>query len=119
MGPAAERLGQSLSSVEQILDSRGRTGSEGLNEDEIVAWMKQALGAEHAPSPERYADRLELVTRNKYSSIVNTQRRRGQQPRWINRHLESMRSLRDVDEPAWIRVESSGDQGIMRRLYRG
>jgi hypothetical protein len=119
MGPAAERLGQSLSSVEQILDSRGKTGSEGLNEDEIVAWMKQALGAEHAPSPERYADRLEIVTRNKYSSIVNTQRRRGQQPRWINAYLESMRSLRDVDEPAWIRVESRGDQDIMRRLYRG
>ncbi len=119
MGPAAKSIGRSIYSVEDVLNRRGAANSEVLDEEQIVTWMRQALGAEHAGSSGRYANQLEIVARNKYASIVNSRPRAGQRPTGLNVHLESMRSLRDVDEPAWIEVEGREDQDIMRELCGG
>ncbi len=118
MGPAAASAGKSIVSVENVLDLYGRQGAEALNDEEVVAWMERAYGTEHAHS-ERYGDRLRLATRNAYSSVVNTQRRSGGQPRNLNTHLDAMQSLRDVDDPAYIRVDQDADKAIIRRLTHG
>ena len=119
MGPAAQSLGRSMYSVEDVLARRGVTNSEVLDDEQVVVWMRQALGAEQADSSGRYADQLEIVARNRYASIVNSRPRSGQRPTGLNVHLEAMRSLRDVDDPAWIEVESQQDQDIMRGLCGG
>jgi hypothetical protein len=40
-------------------------------------------------------------------------------PHQLNFHLESMNSLRDVDEPAFIRVGNSEEAKALRRLIDG
>ncbi len=118
MGAAATSVGSSLGTVERVQDLYGQQGAEALNDERIVAWMERAYGAYEAPSP-RYRERLSTTTRNVYSSIVNTPRRVGGRPRALNSHLEAMQSLRDVDEPAFVRVEQDQDRAIIRNLTNG
>ncbi len=119
MGPAAKSLGRTIYSVEDVLYHRGRPNARVLDDEQIVLWLRRALGTGQADASGRYGAKLDTVARNKYASIVNSRPRAGQKPTGLNRHLDSMRSLRDVDEPAWIEVERDDDQAILRGLLRG
>jgi Helicase conserved C-terminal domain len=118
MGVASASVGKALSTVEAVRDTHGDTNAASLSQDEIVKWMVAAYGCDAAPSPERYRERLVLEVKNKFSSIVNMPKQRGRFHA-LNMHLESMNSLRDVDEPAYIRVGNSEEAKALRRLIDG
>jgi hypothetical protein len=118
MGCAAHQLGTPLATVENVQDSYGRAGAQALEDAAIVAWMNRAYGTDAAPSP-RYRERLLTRVRNAFSSIVNLQRRQGGIPRSLNIHLGAMRSLRDVDDPAFIETTDPVDLAILKRLING
>jgi len=118
MGVAAHRIGKPLATVENVQDSYGKVGAECLNPDALVAWMSNAYVTEFAPSP-LYRERLVTRTRNAFSSIVNLPRRQGGMPRALNIHLGAMRSLRDVDDPAYIEATDPTDQAILKRFING
>lgn len=115
MGVASSSLGRPLATVEAIHDAHGDSRAGALAQDEVVKWMVSAYGCEHAPSPQRYQERLTREVKNKFSSIVNTPKQRGR-PRALNTFLDAMNSLRDVDEPADIRIGNSEEAKALRRL---
>jgi hypothetical protein len=116
MGVAASSLNKSLSTVEAIHDAHGDPRATALTQDEVVKWLVAAYGCDHAPSRQRYRDKVTLEAKNKFSSIINTPRQRGRMPRALNIFLEAMNSLRDVDEAAQIRVGNSEEVKALRRL---
>jgi hypothetical protein len=118
MGVASSAMRKPLSTVEAVREAHGDANADSLSQDEIVKWMVAAYGCDAAPSPERYREKLVLEVKNKFSSIVNMPKQRGPfHP--LNIHLESMNSLRDVDEPAYIRVGNSDEAKALRRLIDG
>jgi hypothetical protein len=117
MGVAAASLGKPLSTVEAVRDSQGDANGEALTQDAVVKWMLDAYGCEFAPSPQ-YREQLERAVKNAYSSVVNVPAQRGRfKP--LNMHLEAMNSLRDVDEPAFIRIANSDEAKALKRLIDG
>lgn len=117
MGVAASSLRKPLPTVEAVRDSQGDAGGQALTQDAIVSWMVDAYGCEHAPSPQ-YREILERGVKNAFSSVVNVPPQRGK-TKALNIHLEAMNSLRDVDEPAFIRVGNSDEAKVLRRLIDG
>jgi Helicase conserved C-terminal domain len=118
MGVAAYQLGKPLSTVENVQDNYGKAGAECLNDVAIVAWITRAYGTDVAPS-QVYRERLITRTRNNFSSIVNVPRRQGGRPTSLNSYLSAMRSLRDVDDPAFIVASDPTDQAILKRFING
>jgi hypothetical protein len=118
MGVASHQLGKPIAYVENVQDSYGNSGAECLNDDAIVAWMLRAYGSDFAPS-QLYRDRLVNRTKNAFSSIVNVSRQRGGRLRLLNKHLNAMRSLRDVDDPAYIVPADTEDEAILKRFING
>ena len=117
MGVAAFSLHKPLSTVEAVRESQGDANAGALSQDEIVKWMEGAYGCEHAPSPQ-YREKLIRGVKNAFSSIVNVPKQRGPYHP-LNMHLEAMNSLRDVDEPAFIRVGNSEEAKALKRLING
>jgi hypothetical protein len=115
MGVASSSLGRPLATVEAVHDAHGDSRAGALAQEEVVRWIVSAYGCEHAPSPQRYQERLTREVKNKFSSIVNTPKQRGR-PRALNTFLDAMNSLRDVDEPADIRIGDSEEAKALRRL---
>jgi len=117
MGVASSQLGRPLSTVEAVRDSQGDINADCLSQDAIVKWMLDAYGCKHAPSLQ-YAEKLTRDVKNRFSSVVNTPPQGGKfHP--LNIHLESMNSLRDVDEPAFIRIANSDEAKALKRLIDG
>jgi hypothetical protein len=117
MGVASSQLGRPLATVEAVRDSQGDVNADALSQDAIVKWMVEAYGCKHAPSPE-YEERLTRDVKNRFSSVVNMSPQGGR-PHALNMHLESMNSLRDVDEPAFIRIANSDEAKALKRLIDG
>lgn len=116
MGVASKEIGRPIATVENVRDAQGSTNATSLSQDRIVDWIREAYGAKYA-SP-RYKDRLTVWVKNLFSSIVNAPKQRGRSP-GINIHLGAMNSLRDVDEPAFIRVTNPVELKRLRRLIDG
>lgn len=116
MGVAAKEMGRPMATVESVRNAQGNANAGSLSQDRIVDWMREAYGAKYASS--RYKDRLTVWVKNHFSSIVNAPKQRGPSP-GINIHLGSMNSLRDVDEPAFIRVTNPAELKRLRRLIDG
>jgi Helicase conserved C-terminal domain len=116
MGVAAASLGKPLSTVEAVRDSQGDANGDVLTQDAIVRWMLDAYGCQFAPS-NQYREQLERSVKNAYSSVINVPPQRGR-PKQLNMHLEAMNSLRDVDDPAFIRVVAD-EAKALRRLIDG
>ena len=115
MGVASSSLNKPLATVEAIHDAYGDPNAMALTQDEVVKWIVAAYGCDHAPSPQRYREKVTREAKNKFSSIVNTPKQRGR-PRALNSFLDAMNSLRDVDEPADIRIGNSEEAKALRRL---
>ncbi len=118
MGVAASKLGKPLYSVEAVRDSQGDFNGEALTQDAVVRWMVDAYGCGSDPSLRYFCQALEREVKNKYSSVVNVPPQRGRMT-LLSRHLDSMNSLRDVDEPAFIRIANSDDVKALKRLING
>lgn len=116
MGVASSALNRPLATVEAILDAHGDPNAAALTQDEVVKWLVTAYGCDHAPSPQRYKERLTREAKNKFSSVVNAPPKQRGRFRALNTFLEAMNSLRDVDEPADIRVGNSEEAKALRRL---
>jgi len=116
-GVAARQLGRSLSTVEEVQDAAS-TNPECLSEAVVVAWMTKAYGAQSAPSP-GYAELVARHTKNKLAYVLNAAPAPGVHGRWLGKHLGAMKSLRDVDEPATIRVGPPDEVLTLRRLING
>lgn len=119
MGVAAHQMKQPIASVEDVLSRHASAKAEALNEQEIVKWLDKAYGADQAPSPERYRDRIANQASNTYRLIINRTKDPGGRPLWLGNHLGAMQSLRDVDDPAYIRVSREDDKNVIRRLING
>jgi hypothetical protein len=115
MGVASASLGRPLATVEAVHGSHGDANAAALTQDEIVKWIVGAYGCEHAPSRQKYQERLTLETKNKFSAIVNSSTQQGG-VRPLGKFLHAMNSLRDVDEPAYIRVANSDEVKALKRL---
>jgi len=115
MGVASSSLNKPLATVEAIHQAYGDPNAGALTQDEVVKWVVSAYGCEHAPSPQRYREKVTREAKNKFSSIVNTPPQRGR-PRALNTFLDAMNSLRDVDEPADIRIANSDEAKALKRL---
>jgi hypothetical protein len=83
-----------------------------------VAWLLAAIGADDAPSPSQYRRVADGVVRNLYARIIDSPPTHEARERLLNAYLDAMRSLRDVDEPAFISTEGQADGAILRRLIR-
>lgn len=116
-GVAARQLNRSLSTVEEVQEAAS-TNPECLSEAAVVAWMVGAYGAQLAPSP-GYAELVAQHTKNKLGYVLNAAPSPGVHGRWLGKHLGAMKSLRDVDEPATIRVGVPDEVLTLRRLING
>lgn len=117
MGVAAHSAGTPIATVEDV--QRLHAKARALNESTILEWLQRAYGAAQAPSPARYNDRIANRVSNTYRLVINTPINRTGPPRNLGNHLGAMQSLRDVDDPGYIRVSNSADKNILRRLING
>jgi Helicase conserved C-terminal domain len=118
MGVAAPAAGRRLETVEKVQRAVGAKGAEALLAENVVAWLLAAIGAEDAPSPSQYRRVADGVVRNLYARIIDGPPTHEARERLLNAYLDAMRSLRDVDEPAFISTDGQADGAILRRLIR-
>lgn len=83
-----------------------------LQQNEIVAWMQRAYGSESG-SP-RYREQIATTVLNLYRSIITAPTSAGN-PIQLNRHLDAMMSLRDVDDAAFIIIPFERDAQVVRK----
>jgi hypothetical protein len=117
MGVAANSMKVPFSTVEEVQNYQGR--GEALSEAKIIEWTESAYGAHLAPSPDRYKERLANRVTNTYRRITNTTPNHGGRPRQLGHYLDAMQSLRDIDDPAYIRVTGLKDKDALLKLLRG
>ena len=118
MGVAAPASGRRLETVEKVVRAIGASGASPLLADQVVEWLLTAIGAEQAPSPVQYRKFADAVARNLYARIVDGPPTHEVRERLLNIYLDTMRSLRDVDDPGYISSESHSDRTILRMLIR-
>ena len=114
MGVAPMELGEEIYLVRHVKEHFARRGSEALNEDRVVAWVVRAVGAESPHAPPGFADVVRRLAARYYGQITGAAGENDNEN--INIHLVSMRSLRDVDDPAWIRLKSKEDAEMIAAL---
>jgi hypothetical protein len=115
MGGAAGLMQRRLENIARVQDAIGGKGSQPISEDVVVRWMQEALGSNQRDG---YAEEVERVTRKYYARVVNAPRASSPLENLLSQQLGSMRSLRDVDDPAEVLVEGREDVAVMRALRR-
>jgi len=118
MGAASFGMDRRLVTSEDVQAAWGAPGSEPLDEAEIVRWMQRALHSDESPSPS-YAEAVQRTAARLFAKVVNAPQAHTYRENMINHLLSPMTSLRDVDDPAIVRVESTTDKTVMRGLRRG
>jgi hypothetical protein len=113
---AAQQLNRQLDTLRRVQQALGEENAACLNPSTILAWMRAAFGVEQAPY-ERYGRELERIVRNRYAQIIDAAPEQLQGWDGIRNVLEPMRSLRDVDDPAFIGVRDE-DAALLRSLLR-
>ncbi len=114
-GPASDRR---LETVEKVVRAVGASGTSPLLADFVAEWLLSSLGADDAPSPAQYRKYADGVARNLYARIIDSPPSHEGRERLLNTYLDAMRSLRDVDDPAYISTEGQNDGAILRMLIR-
>jgi hypothetical protein len=102
MGVAPLALNQEIYLVKHVRDQFGLPGAEALNEEAVVAWVARAVAPRPNAAPGGFVDVIRRVAARHYGRVSGSSSDYDGQP--INSHLEAMRSLRDVDDPAWLRL---------------
>lgn len=107
MGVAPTRLGQELYLVGHVRDLFGRPSAEALNEAEVVEWVLKAVGADSTAAPRTFSAVARRLASRYYGQVTGASQDHDREP--LNTFLGAMRSLRDVDDPAWIAVMNEAD----------
>ncbi len=114
MGVVPRELGEEIYLVRHVKDRFATRGAEALNEDRVVDWVVRAVGANSAHAPSGFAEVVRRLTSRYYGQVTGAAPENDNEN--INIHLGSMRSLRDVDDPAWIRLRSREDAEMIAAL---
>jgi hypothetical protein len=114
MGVVPRQLGREIYLVQHVKELFGRPGAEILNEPHVVDWVLEAVGANSAWAPASFTAAARILAANYYGKITGASNDQDREP--LNTFLGSMRSLRDVDDPAWIRVSSDRDAQTLSAL---
>src|SRR5262249_23748300 len=99
MGAASNAVGRELYMVGHVKELFGRKGAEALSEERVVRWVEEAIGANSAGAPSSFRQTLRTLTSRLYGQVTGASPDHDREN--INTFLQSMRSLRDVDEPAY------------------
>lgn len=118
MGVAAPATDRRLETVEKVIRAVGSRDANPLLADQVAQWLLDALGSDEAPSPTQYRKYADGVARNLYARIIDSPPSHETRERLLNSFLEAMRSLRDVDDPAYISAEGQNEAAILRMLIR-
>jgi hypothetical protein len=113
---AAGQLNRHLDTIRKVQQALGEANADCLNISQILTWMRAAFGVDQAPY-ERYARELDRIVRNRYALIIDAAPEKLQGWDGIRNVLDPMRSLRDVDDPAFINVRGV-DAALLRSLLR-
>lgn len=117
MAVAAATSDRRLDTVSKVLRSLGQPHTEALEPDNVVAWMKEAYGTAQADYPS-YERALETIVRNRYAQITNAPPvGLPYDQDQLRAFLGAMRSLRDIDDPGYIRLQKA-DTPLMRVMRR-
>src|SRR5207245_8803978 len=108
------RLGREIYLVQHVKDLFGRPGAEMLEEQQVVEWVLGALGANSTWAPVVFGVAARTLAANYYGKVTGASNDQNREP--LNSFLGSMRSLRDVDDPAWIRISNDRDAQTLSAL---
>ncbi len=114
MGVVPQQLGREIYLVQHVKEMFGRPGAEMLNEPQVVDWVLEAVGANSTWAPASFTAAARILAANYYGKITGASNDQDREP--LNTFLGSMRSLRDVDDPAWIRVSNDRDAQTLAAL---
>ncbi len=114
MGVVPRQLGREIYLVQHVKELFGRPGAEMLNEPRVVDWVSEAVGANSTWAPASFTAAARILAANYYGKITGASNDQDREP--LNTFLGSMRSLRDVDDPAWIRVSNDRDAQTLAAL---
>jgi len=114
MGVVPRQLGREIYLVQHVKELFGRPGAEMLNEPSVVDWVLEAVGANSRWAPASFTAAARILAANYYGKITGASNDHDREP--LNTFLGSMRSLRDVDDPAWIRVSNDRDAQTLAAL---
>jgi len=113
MGVAPKRLNREVYLVGHVRSAFGMRGSESLNQAEVCGWVRAALCPVEGAAPPEFVEAIQRMAERNHSAVAGASADYDNES--INIHLSAMRSLRDVDDPAWIRL-SPGDREQLSRL---
>ena len=111
MGVAPARIGSEVYLVRHVQELFGRHGAEALNEASVVEWIVEAVGASSPHAPRQYIEAARNLGSRYYGMLTGASQDHAGEP--INQFLNCMRSLRDIDDPAFIRVTDAADAAAL------
>ncbi len=117
MSVASTRSGKRLDTVERVQQVYGSPGTESMTQEALLDWVSRAYVTKRAPAVEQYSARVRRRAGNIYSSVINAPPSMPGSPvRPLAKHLGAMRSLRDVDDPAFISLEGDANREALKAL---
>jgi hypothetical protein len=114
MGIAAVELNKELYFVSHVQGEFGRRGAEALNQDVVTEWVANAVGADSPLAPAGYAEIVRNLAGRIYGKVTGAAR--DAQRELLNTHLDAMRSLRDIDDPAVVLLHQEKSKDIIRAM---
>ncbi len=102
MGVAPARIGRELYMVRHVKELFGHPGFDVLSEASLIQWVADAVGTTAEDAPAGFAEAARRLAARLYGSVTGASSDYDNTP--LNSHLEAMRSLRDIDDPAYIRL---------------
>lgn len=112
MGVVPKVIGREVYMVSHVCELFGMPGMEALEENAVCDWVLKALGATAPDVPPGLAAVARKLTARHYGRIhgapPNLHRER------LSLVLDAMMSLRNVDEPAWIKLSKDGAAALER-----
>jgi len=100
MGVAAADIGRELYLVKHVRDLFGQPGFDVLSEASLVQWVTDAVTGSANEAPAGFAQTTSRLAARLYGTVTGASADKDGEP--LNTHLEAMRSLRDIDDPASI-----------------
>jgi hypothetical protein len=116
MTVAAGRLRMSLDTVPKVQSAASDPAIEELTMESVTNWMQGALGAARAPWS-GYAETIRDIVGRRYGLLLSTPPGRITNP-VLQQFLGSMRSLRDIDDPAYVDLPWPTDNLLLRAFKR-
>jgi hypothetical protein len=110
-------LNSPLTTVKAIYKAYGATGIEPpcLNKEEVAKWLCEALNYREAPDSELYYKTVRKLVIQNLNKIQSAWESNPNDNTAINKFLDAMTSLRDIDEPGYI-FAYGDSSNVLRRI---